>query len=118
MPNVSVAGSEHIARLSAGETILAGLFRCGYATRVGCRRGGCGICKVDLIDGHVDYERPVAENVLTTQERSRGVCLPCRAVPRGDITIALRDENLKAVSSLLRYMNNATPVASSSPKEN
>jgi ferredoxin len=37
-----------------GETILAGLYRSGYAYRTGCRRGGCGICKVDLVSGDVD----------------------------------------------------------------
>lgn len=118
MPNVSVKGTDHVAHLYAGETILGGLFRCGYATRVGCRRGGCGICKVDLLDGSVDYERPVAESVLSEEERAAGVCLPCRAIPRGDVTIALRNENLRAVSALLRYTNRATAVAQRSQKEN
>jgi CDP-4-dehydro-6-deoxyglucose reductase len=87
-----------------GETILAGLYRSGYAYRTGCRRGGCGICKVDLVSGDVDYTRTVAESVLSEDERASGTCLTCRAVPRGDVTIALRDEDLRRVSSLLaRY---------------
>lgn len=123
MPDVAVAGSEHVAHLAPGETILGGLFRCGFASRVGCRRGGCGVCKVDIVEGEVDYERPVAASVLDEQERADGVCLPCRAVPRGDVTIALREENLRATSSLLRYLNqattnHATTVAQPPHKEN
>jgi ferredoxin len=41
-----------------GETILEGLYRNGYAFRIGCRRGGCAICKVDLLAGEVQYNRP------------------------------------------------------------
>jgi hypothetical protein len=42
--------------------------------------------------------------VLSEDERASGTCLTCRAVPRGDVTIALRDEDLRRVSSLLaRY---------------
>jgi CDP-4-dehydro-6-deoxyglucose reductase len=101
MPRLSVESDDVAIDLLEGETILEGLYRNGYAYRIGCRRGGCAICKVDLVKGEVDYNRPVAENVLTEEERSSGTCLSCRAVPIGDIAIALREENLKRVHSLL-----------------
>ena len=73
------------------ETLLAALARAGLRYRAGCKRGGCGICKVALRLGAVDYERPVADTVLTDDERVEGVCLSCRAVPRTDVVIELQD---------------------------
>lgn len=93
-------GGETVAARE-GETILEGLYRAGYAYRTGCRRGGCGICKVDLLDGEVSYNRTIAETVLTTQERAEGTCLSCRAVPSGEITIALREETLRQTNPFL-----------------
>jgi CDP-4-dehydro-6-deoxyglucose reductase len=101
MPRLTVESDDVAIDLLDGETILEGLYRNGYAYRVGCRRGGCAICKVDLVEGEVTYNRPVAENVLSGEERSIGTCLTCRAVPAGDVTIALREENLRRVHSLL-----------------
>lgn len=86
------------------ETILEALYRHGYAYRIGCRRGGCAICKVDLLEGEVHYNRPVAEKVLTQEERSHGICLSCRAVPATDIVISLREDSLRTVNPLLARM--------------
>lgn len=85
----------------AGETVLAALFRSGYGYRVGCRRGGCAMCKVDLVDGQVDYPAVIADTVLSEDERRGGTCLSCRAVPRGDVVVQLRDERLKVVLPFL-----------------
>lgn len=101
MPRLCVESDDVAIDLLEGETILEGLYRNGYAYRIGCRRGGCAICKVDLVDGVVTYNRTVAESVLTEGERVSGTCLTCRAVPAGDVTIALREGNLRRVHSLL-----------------
>ena len=97
-----------------GETILAALYASGYGYRIGCRRGGCGICKVDLHEGSVTYDHPVAATVLTPEEAEHGTVLSCRAVPDGDITFELRDERLKLTSSLLRALR---PVPATTTKE-
>lgn len=94
--------------LRDGETVLAGLYRQGYAYRIGCRRGGCGICKVDLVTGSVAYPVPVADTVLGYAERNADTCLSCRAVPLTDITIALRGERLTRNSLLANLRLGAT----------
>ena len=58
-----------------GETVLGAAMRSGFHYRFGCKRGGCGVCKVRLILGEVRYERPVAASVLPDDERTAGVCL-------------------------------------------
>ena len=75
------------------ETVLSALHRSDHAVRSGCRRGGCGICKVDVVSGDVRYTHPVAPSVLTDDERVEGVCLSCRAVPEGDVEVRLREHD-------------------------
>lgn len=73
------------------ETLLRALARAGLRYRVGCKRGGCGICKVQVVLGEVTYERPIAASVLTDDERVEGICLSCRAVPLTNIVIELQE---------------------------
>ena len=74
-----------------GETVLAALGRAGLRYRIGCRRGGCGICKLQLVAGEVRYEKPVAESVLSDDEKVAGICLSCRAVPITNVLIELQE---------------------------
>jgi ferredoxin len=76
---------------AGAETLLGALTRAGLRYRVGCKRGGCGICKVQLVLGEVTYERPIAANVLTDDERVEGICLSCRAVPLTNVVIELQE---------------------------
>ena len=108
MPTLTVDPDGVVVCLRTGETVLEGLFRHGYAYRVGCRRGGCAVCKVDIVSGEVDYTRTIASTVLTADERAAGVCLTCRAVPRTDLVITLRDEELRTVNPILARLSGST----------
>jgi ferredoxin len=94
------------------ETIIGALVRSGYLIRVGCKRGGCGICKVHLLAGEVRYERPVAESVLSDDDKALGICLSCRAVPLTDVVIELQEgDKLRLMSPLLRKLAQKAPRA-------
>lgn len=110
MPRLTVVPEGVSVDLQDGETILEGLYRNGYAYRVGCRRGGCAICIVDLHAGEVDYNRPVAEKVLSEEDKQAGACLSCRAVALTDVTISLREENLRRVNPLMALYAAAKPT--------
>jgi ferredoxin len=73
------------------ETLLAALSRAGLGYRIGCRRGGCGVCKLHLLLGEVRYERALADSVLSDEERIEGICLSCRAVPITSVVIELQE---------------------------
>ena len=108
LATITVEPSGEVIYLGSGETVLGGLYKAGYSYTVGCRRGGCGICKVDLVSGAVEYPTTVADTVLTPDERLEGTCLSCRAVPTGDVTIALRGEELRLINPLLRSINDGS----------
>ena len=105
MPTVTIHPTGEEIYLEPDETVLSGLYKAGYAYTVGCRRGGCGICKVDCREGEFEYNRPIAESVVTLEEREDGTCLSCRAVPEGDITIEMRDDNMRLVNRFLSQIN-------------
>jgi CDP-4-dehydro-6-deoxyglucose reductase len=109
MPRVTVKPEGVSVDLLDDETILDGLFRNGYAFRVGCRRGGCAICMVDLVEGDVEYNRPIADKVLNEEDKAAGACLSCRAVPLTDVTITLREENLRTVNPLMALFAASKP---------
>lgn len=73
----------------SGETLLTAARRFGFGFRVGCRKGGCGECLLQLVSGEVMYLKTVAQSVLSDSDRADGRCLPCRAVPTSDVVIRL-----------------------------
>jgi ferredoxin len=91
MPEITILPDGERVTTGPDETVLRALARCGFGYRIGCRRGGCGVCKVHLLMGEVRYERPVAESVLSDDERIEGICLSCRAVPITNIVIELQE---------------------------
>ncbi|WP_191564173.1 2Fe-2S iron-sulfur cluster-binding protein [Janibacter melonis] len=105
MPHVSIPALDEVVYLEPDETVLSGLYKAGYAYTVGCKRGGCGICKLDVLDGDFTYNRPVADSVVSADERTDGTCLSCRAVPDSDITIQMRQSELRLVNPILRQIN-------------
>lgn len=105
VPTVTIHPTGEVIHLEPDETVLSGLYRAGYAYTVGCRRGGCAVCKVDCRSGEFSYNHPIADTVITEVERHDGTCLTCRAVPETDITIELRGENVRLVNTFLRQIN-------------
>lgn len=71
-----------------GETVLAAALRENIGLPYGCRSGCCGACAAKLRDGEVSYpdgQPPALEC------QSADVCLPCMAVPAGDLTLEVRE---------------------------
>ena len=86
---------------SPGETVLRAILRSGARVFFGCTGGGCGVCKMRLISGQLDYGR-YSVAVLSEDERREGFFLSCQAKPLSDLTIQLTEANRyrKAVASL------------------
>jgi CDP-4-dehydro-6-deoxyglucose reductase len=112
MVTIHVAGYRAAIACAEGETVLEALRRNGTAPSVGCRRGGCAVCKVTVLQGVVRYTRPVADTVLDDDEQASGVCLTCRAVPETDLVIALgyRDPRRRDPLATLLAAHSARPM--------
>lgn len=73
----------------ANQTVLSAMERAGAAkSLLGCRRGGCGICKVHIIEG--EYESGCMSCAhVTPDEQANGIVLACRISPRSHIKLEI-----------------------------
>lgn len=69
------------------ETLLSAMGRVGAkGIPVGCRSGGCGVCKIHIQQG--DYVTgKMSRAHVTEEEEEQGYALACRCHPRSDLTI-------------------------------
>lgn len=75
-----------------GETMLQAALRNKRMLRYGCQHGGCGTCKVRLLDGYVEA---VAQTLaLDNDAKAQGYILACSSVPVEDCTIDISDMEL------------------------
>jgi NAD(P)H-flavin reductase/ferredoxin len=79
MDKILVSPFSHEFSCEKGETILEGALRNGLLLKYGCKHGGCGTCKVRLVEGDV------AENgstfALSADDQADDLILPCASVP-------------------------------------
>ena len=62
---------------------------------VGCRGGGCGVCKVQIISG--EYEaRKMSRSYVSAEEIAQGIVLACRVYPRSEIRLEVQGKMIKA----------------------
>lgn len=64
-----------------GETVLQAVVRCGSKIiPVGCRNGGCGLCKIHILEGDYCTGKMSRAHVSELDERA-GYALACRTTP-------------------------------------
>jgi 3-phenylpropionate/trans-cinnamate dioxygenase ferredoxin reductase subunit len=70
------------------ETLLEGMCRLGRrGIPVGCLGGGCGICKVRVVQGEVVRIGPISRAHVSEEEERQGYTLACRAAAKGAVTL-------------------------------
>lgn len=83
---VRLASGESFQALEQ-ESLLGAMERQGRrCIEVGCRGGGCGVCKIRVIEGEVQCG-PTSAARVTPEERKQGYALACRTYPRSDLLI-------------------------------
>lgn len=74
-------------RCSPGETLLAGMERLGRkGIPVGCRGGGCGVCRVEVLSGSFE-KRVMSREYVSLEDEALGRILACRVHPASDIRL-------------------------------
>jgi propane monooxygenase reductase subunit len=74
------------------ETVLDAALRAKLFLRYGCKHGGCGTCKVQLVDGEVDLTASAYS--LPPAEQDAGTILVCQSYPLDDCEIDVSAMNL------------------------
>lgn len=72
------------------ESLLRGMLRLGQrGIPVGCVNGGCGVCKVRILQGQVARLGPISRAHVSADEEARGCTLACRVAPQTDVQLAV-----------------------------
>jgi ferredoxin len=69
------------------QTLLAGMEALGRkGIPIGCRGGGCGICKVHVRSGEYRAGK-MSRACVSEEEQARRIALACRIYPRSDVVL-------------------------------
>ncbi len=84
---------------------------------VGCRNGGCGVCKVQIVAGDCKT-RVMSRAHVSEEEEGAGIVLACRAFPRSDITLRALDKMAACIEKSFARSRSDAPAALSRPAPN
>lgn len=84
---IRIAGCESPLSVRGDRPLLHGLMAVQQTpVKVGCRGGGCGVCRIRVQDG--SYRTlPMNRCRVSAEEEAAGVRLACRVIPEGNMTI-------------------------------
>lgn len=88
--SVRIESSDHIFQVNEGESVLDAALRQSITLPYGCRGGGCGACKGQLLAGTVSYPDNLPAG-LSEEEHHKGYALFCQAVPNSDLVIKSKE---------------------------
>ena len=105
------------------ESLLGGMLRLGRkGIPVGCVNGGCGVCKVRIIEGQIAVLGPVSRAHVTLEEEKCGYTLACRVAPTTPVRLEVAGRFEKpfsrgyaATASAAVTRPTSTPVESPQP---
>ena len=80
------SGTTYIAR--DDESIFRAMHKSGRSIfKGGCEGGGCGICKIRILEGEYTVFKKMSRKHVTEEEEAQGIVLACCVRPLGDITL-------------------------------
>ncbi|MBS0317605.1 MAG: 2Fe-2S iron-sulfur cluster binding domain-containing protein [Proteobacteria bacterium] len=94
---VTIAETGESFQCSDTESALSALARSGKrGIPVGCRGGGCGVCKVAILSG--DFrKRAMSRSHITEEDEARHHVLACCIYPQSDIQVHVIGKLQKAI---------------------
>lgn len=84
---VMVLETDECFTCDSGQSVLEGMARLGRrGIPIGCRGGGCGVCKVEVVSGCFEHKAMSRSHVSEEDERE-GRVLACRILPSSDLEL-------------------------------
>jgi ferredoxin len=74
-------------RCKPDKSLLTGMeHQQSKAISIGCRGGGCGVCRIRILTGEFESKKMSIKHV-TREQAKQGFALSCRVFPRSDMVI-------------------------------
>ena len=88
--DVCVEQTQEYYQCATTESLLTGMLRLGRkGIPVGCVNGGCGVCKVRVLEGSTVRLGPLSRAHVSADEEAQGVTLACREAPLTAVRLAV-----------------------------
>lgn len=101
---VTIAQTGESYACAKGESLLKGMMRLGRkGIPVGCVSGGCGVCKIRVLEGEIQKLGPVSRAHVSVEDEAIGYTLACRV---GPIAQAVR---LEVAGKMVKPFNRPSP---------
>ncbi len=85
---ITLADSGICFPCKSAQNVLAAMERLGRrGIPVGCRGGGCGICRVQVVEGAHYRTLKMSRAQISEEDRAAGICLACKLIPEGPLTL-------------------------------
>lgn len=98
---VTIAETGKSFRCRTAESLLEGMRKIGVSgIPVGCRGGGCGVCRVEVVSGRWEAFRPMGADHVSAEDRAEGRVLACCIRPSEDLTVRAIGKIRKAVARI------------------
>lgn len=95
--SVTIEGTGESYACAEDESLLAAMARLGRrGIPLGCRGGGCGVCKVEVVSGDF-MAKPMSREHVSVEDCDRHRLLACRVFPRGDLSVKVIGKMSRAV---------------------
>ena len=95
--NISIADTGESFLCDDEKNILKAMEKAGCkGIAVGCRGGGCGVCRIKVIHGSYLCKRMSREHISTDDE-AQGIVLACRTIPLSDLELQVLGKLPQAV---------------------
>ncbi|UTW01772.1 2Fe-2S iron-sulfur cluster binding domain-containing protein [Amphritea atlantica] len=95
MPTITVENATpcRVFEITPGESLLIGSEKClSRAIPVGCRGGGCGVCKVRIVAGSY-HSKCMSKAHICESQAEAGYALACRVYPLSDMRIEVVNQS-------------------------
>ena len=85
---ITLADSREQFRCRDDQNVLSAMERLGRrGIPVGCRGGGCGICRVQVLGTGKYHTLKMSRAQVSIDDEHKGICLACKLIPEGDLEI-------------------------------
>jgi ferredoxin len=84
---IAIAGGVAEFACTGGQSLLSAMIAARHsAIKVGCRSGGCGVCRVRVIAGRYQSQKMTRSRISQADE-AEGIVLACRILPQSNLTV-------------------------------
>jgi ferredoxin len=92
--NIKIVENDGNFSCDSAQSILEGMLRSSTrfesadckAIPVGCRGGGCGVCKIEVVSGGFEH-KVMSRSHISEEDQCQGRVLACRIMPTSDIEL-------------------------------